>query len=124
MPLAVAIPEKADGDGVWLVRVTGELDFAGAPRFTRAFELTPTPAGDVVVLDLSELDFLDSSGLGAILRLFQSSRADGSWLGIVSSRRHIDRIFEHTHLREVLGVMPTRDEAVAAARADGTSATA
>ena len=62
MLLEVTVEKPEPADPVWLISLTGELDFYSAPRFRRAFTDTTPPAGDDVVLDLSELGFLDSSG--------------------------------------------------------------
>jgi anti-anti-sigma factor len=72
-PLAI----RCDRDGVlWL---SGEFDMAEMERFLR----TVTAQADgqrEVVLDLSELTFLDSSGIGAILRFAHFVCAEGLFL--------------------------------------------
>jgi anti-anti-sigma factor len=62
-----------DGNGLKLV---GELDVATAPQLTAALRGMP-PTGEVV-LDLSELTFIDSCGVHAILDLANTRNGDGS----------------------------------------------
>ena len=47
----------------WSVHVTGELDVASAPRLAEALALVVARGGRVVLVDLSEATFVDSSGL-------------------------------------------------------------
>lgn len=58
------------------LKLAGELDLATVPSLREAlFDFLPT---DEVHLDLSELTFLDSTGLHALLALARSRRGDGS----------------------------------------------
>ncbi len=57
------------------------------------------PAESQIVVDLTGVTLLDSSGLGALVSLLNRARAAGSPLGIVCAQRHIRRVFEITGLR-------------------------
>jgi anti-anti-sigma factor len=58
-----------DRDGVVVARVTGELDIAGAPQTGDAIvDAVPTTARGLVV-DFSELEFIDSSGVAMLFAL-------------------------------------------------------
>jgi anti-anti-sigma factor len=54
-------------DDVPVVRVTGELDLAGVPRFERMLARAFATSGNAII-DLSRCTFIDSSGIGAILQ--------------------------------------------------------
>ena len=73
-PFAVA-EEAANGDQV--VRVDGELDIATAPDL-EAVLLRPRPRDERVVLDLSALRFMDSTGLRVLLRANAAAK-EGRW---------------------------------------------
>jgi hypothetical protein len=54
------------------IRLTGDSDIASRAAFTdalRALEDMPLPQGQALILDLSELSFLDAHSTGAVLRL-------------------------------------------------------
>jgi hypothetical protein len=54
------------------IRLTGDSDMASRAEFTaalRALADTPLPQGQALILDLSELSFLDAHSAGAVLRL-------------------------------------------------------
>jgi anti-anti-sigma factor len=68
--------ESEDEDGVRSLSLTGELDVVGAARLTaRVAELKS--AGVALRLDLSRLEFIDSSGLNALINAAHAARSDG-----------------------------------------------
>ena len=77
---AFAVESVDEGATVRVARVHGELDIANASRFRRLLERRV----DVdLILDLSKLDFIDSSGLGALLRVRSALARNGSELMLV-----------------------------------------
>jgi anti-sigma B factor antagonist len=101
VPLRVLISRNSHGAHVLLL---GELDMASAPLFQEKLgDLIAESPGDVA-LDLASLDFLDSSGLAAILALHEELRARQSTLIIRSPKPSACRIFEITGLTDVLRI--------------------
>jgi anti-sigma B factor antagonist len=111
--LEVTVEKPEPADPVWLISLTGELDFHSAPRFRRAFTDTTPPAGDDVVLDLSELAFLDSSGLAAVIELYLLLERAGARLVVVSTRAPVTRVFTVTAIDRFVHLTPTREQAIA-----------
>jgi anti-anti-sigma factor len=75
------IREGVDADGVVRLALIGELDIAVADRVEERFrELRE--AGQRVRLDLSELEFIDSSGVRAIVLALKHARESGSELEV------------------------------------------
>jgi anti-sigma B factor antagonist len=84
------------------VAVVGELDIATAPQFRRAVgDLMGTGVREMTV-DLGEIDFVDSSGLGALLWAEHRLKAIGGALSIVNVRDHVQRTFELAGLDTLL----------------------
>jgi anti-sigma B factor antagonist len=105
---------RADRDGVPVVRPVGEVDVATTPAL-RA-ELTSIPEDTAkVVVDLSEVTFLDSTGLGVLIAAMKRLRdsATGGRLDLVVTRPHIHKVLEVTGLTTVFGIYATLDEALA-----------
>lgn len=74
--------ERLDKDGALRLALCGELDLAVADALTQRFgELKQRAA--VVRLDLAGLEFMDSSGLRAVIMALADSRRDGWQLEIV-----------------------------------------
>ena len=92
-PPEFAVEEGRDPGGVTTVRPAGELDIGTAPRLERAL-LEGRRAGDRVVLDLSGLQFIDSTGLRVIVQAVEAARR-GRWeLRLRQGPRAVRRVFE------------------------------
>lgn len=107
----------ADGPGVMRLRLTGELDLATAPQLRAALSKAAEDA-ELVIFDLTELTFMDSTGIHAILTADAQLRATDRRLAVVPGPRRVQRIFELTGLADRLPFMNNgyrqNDERVAA----------
>ena len=92
--------ERSDGDHV--IALDGELDLAGAERVTQ--ELRSAEASDArrIILDLSNLEFIESSGIRLIVAAGARSRMDGARLALIRGPRSVHRVFELTAVAERL----------------------
>jgi anti-sigma B factor antagonist len=84
------------------VQLRGELDMATVAAFervlARAEALSPRP----LVLDLRALEFLDSSGLFAVIKASERAKTDGQRLVIVPGPSAVQYLFEVTMLDQRL----------------------
>lgn len=76
---------------------------------------------EVLVVDLSEVAFIDSMALGVLLDAMKRLRARGGVLRIVGLRSNVRRIFEITLLDRIFPLHATRSEALAAGAGDASS---
>jgi anti-sigma B factor antagonist len=60
------------------------------------------PASAFVVLDLTNVSYMDSSGLGAIVGLYVSAKASKSQLKLINLNQRLKELFSITRLGEVL----------------------
>ncbi len=93
---------RREGAGAEL-RIFGDFDMTGVLRVEP--ELNGLLDGgelERLLLDLSGLEFVDSTGLGVILDLDQRARNGEFELSIVPGPRHVHRVFEVTKLADVL----------------------
>ena len=104
-------------DGAILVAASGELDLAAAPRLATVLSMATSSSEPVVVLDLSEVDFVDSTALGAIMHASTEAEASGKRMLVVALDGPVRRLLEITNLTGRFRVYPSRDEALAAASA-------
>ena len=107
-PLSIERHELDDG-GVWLTLV-GELDLATLHLLEDELERT-APTEKRLVLDLRALEFIDSSGLHALLRADRRLRDAGGELTIVRGPRVVERLFRLTGLDTRLRIVD-QDETV------------
>jgi anti-anti-sigma factor len=100
VPKHFQLEQQQYGDTV-VVRLGGEFDVAAEEYFDRIVERLVAEA-KAVVLDLSELSFIDSSGLRALLRAWKRSQEDGGSLTIVSGNGQVRNTMRLTGADEVL----------------------
>ena len=105
--------EVVDIAGWSVVSVFGEVDVATAPELKERLTGLVNEGRVKLVLDLSGVDFLDSTGLGMIVSALKRARTHGGDLRIVCTESRITRLFEITGLDKALTVLPTVDAAVA-----------
>jgi anti-sigma B factor antagonist len=87
-----------------VLAVAGELDVATGLQVKRSVaELLGTGAR-AVVIDLRETEFVDSTGMGALLWAARRLRAAGGELRIVNVEPVVARTFELAHLDELIAI--------------------
>jgi anti-sigma B factor antagonist len=95
-----------------VIAVTGELDLSNAAELGRQIAGAPRRSG--MVVDLSELRYVDSSGLSELLRAHLALEESGSRLAIVAPSEILRRTFHIRGVDNMLTIAETRDAAVAA----------
>lgn len=85
--------EVREGDDGPTVALAGELDLASAPVLREVAE-PAIDEGRPIVIDLRELTFIDSTGLGAIAGLERRARDAGVRFSLVEGPANIQRVFE------------------------------
>jgi anti-anti-sigma factor len=86
------------------VALAGELDMTAAFRVESELEqLLDTPGIDGVVLDLADVSFLDSAGLGVLLSLRERATRLGRDVRIARMSEPVQRILDATATRSILG---------------------
>jgi stage II sporulation protein AA (anti-sigma F factor antagonist) len=89
--LGIAVTARG---GTRTIGAEGEWDLAGKPTALRTVATVLDRSPERVVLDLSGLTFMDSSGVHAAIQLAARSRAENFLLSIVPGPRAVQRIFD------------------------------
>ena len=90
-----------------------ELDASNAGEFKR--DVAPVLDANVkLVLDLSRLRFIDSSGLGAFLSCLRRLSAKGGDLKLSGMSKQVRAVFELVRMNRIVEIYGTREEAVRA----------
>jgi stage II sporulation protein AA (anti-sigma F factor antagonist) len=97
--LEVDIDER---DGLIRIELRGELDLATAPQVEEALEGAESGEPPLIALDLSQLSFLDSSGLRTIVAADGRAREAGRRLTVVKGPEAVQRVFTITGLEDRL----------------------
>ena len=96
--------ETRDQGGVKIVELSGEFDLAGVQRFERELAQLE-PDAEVLLVDLTGLEFMDSSGLRALVMADQRAKKAERRLAIVPGPTAVRRVFEITQLDDRLDLV-------------------
>jgi anti-sigma B factor antagonist len=102
-PFDVTITEQGD-----TVRVSlkGELDISSAPRLEDDLSRIEADEPATIVLDLSGLDFMDSTGLRLLIGADSRAREAGRRLVLIQGNEMVQRVLRVTRLDERLEIVP------------------
>lgn len=103
-----------ESDGQVVVVLGGELDVADAVRVVAELAAVAARDRDVIV-DLAGLEFIDSSGLAALLRVRKHARHAGGDLLLAAPQRQVLRVLTVTRLLDVFSVYACVDKAARSA---------
>jgi anti-anti-sigma factor len=76
-----------------VIKLAGELDHAAVEQLAEAYERTSRSVDSRLVLDLSEVTFVDSAGLRALIEIERCAREQGVMLRSVSPPEHVRAVF-------------------------------
>ena len=114
------VVDKIGGIAVATVPVD-ELDASNAGEFKR--DIAPVLQANIrLVLDLSRLRFVDSSGLGAMLSCLRQLSAKSGDLKLCGMSTQVRGLFELVRMHRIFDIFGTREEAVRAFQTQGAKA--
>jgi anti-sigma B factor antagonist len=98
-----------DRDGLVHVALVGELDLSTVAKVQEELRRVEASSPDTLVVDLSKLTFLDSTGLRCIVTADERARAEGRRIVIVRGPDAVQRVFAITRLEERLEMVDDVD---------------
>jgi anti-sigma B factor antagonist len=101
----------AEQPGSSVLHVKGELDVGSAPKLKAELAGLIAEGSRVLVVDLSEVGFVDSSGLGVLIGAHNELRELGGEIRVVVHPQ-VKRMLERTGLDEVLTIVGPSNEPV------------
>jgi anti-sigma B factor antagonist len=103
-----------DVEGRRVVSVRGEVDVYSAPTLRKALHDAMDTEHASLLVDLSDIAFIDSTGLGVLVAGQNRASELGGKLDVVCDQERVLKLFRITGLDEVFGIYPNRAEALAA----------
>ena len=96
-----------------VVKIKGELDLLTAETFRNLVERAINQENaQNLILDMEQLDFIDSSGLGVILGRYRRIREQGGNMAIVGVKPHVKRILELAGIMGIVKVYQQTEQAL------------
>lgn len=100
--------------GVGLIELSGDLDISTAPKFKEELETLIGEGFTDVIVDLTAVDFIDSSALGVLVGAVRRLHPHDGRMIVVAHSHAVTRPLTLTGLDRVFAVTATREEALAA----------
>lgn len=105
-------------DDLTVVQVRGELDVFSSPRLREMLLDLVEEGGLHLVVDLSDVTFLDSTGLGVLVGIYHRLRARGGSLTFGGANDRVRRVFHVTQLTKIFVLHDSVGAALKARGAD------
>lgn len=96
-----------------IVAIAGELDLASSPELEQRLVELLNGDIDLLVIDLRELEFMDSTGLSIIVGAHQRLAETGRKLSLVKGPQQVQRLLDLTGVSERLRLVDSPEEVIA-----------
>ena len=97
-----------------VIAVRGELDLASSPALQEELDRAATSDSQMLIIDLRELDFMDSTGLSVLVRAHQRIEEQGRQLAMVKGPQQVQRLLSLTGVADRLTLVETPEELLSA----------
>lgn len=102
---------RSDTAEALIVQVQGEVDIHTSPALESALQEAVNDGKSAVWVDLSDVSFMDSSGLGALIASLRVAKANSKELVLVSPQPAVNRVLAMTGLDKVFSIRAASDGA-------------
>jgi anti-sigma B factor antagonist len=102
--------ENHDETQAVVIGVSGELDLASSPALEQELERGSASRAEVVIVDLRNLEFMDSTGLSVLVRAHQRATENGQRFGVVKGPQQVQRLLSLTGVADRLNLADSPDE--------------
>jgi len=97
-----------------VIAVSGELDLASSPALQEELDRVASSDSELLIIDLRELDFMDSTGLSVLVRAHLRAEEHGRQLAMVRGPQQVQRLLSLTGVGDRLTVVDTPEELLGA----------
>ena len=87
----------------WEIKLAGEIDISNAQQLKTQIETSTAEAKQNVSIDLAELTYIDSTGLGVIIAAHSQLKKDGFWVKVHGATGSVKRLLTVSNLDKILG---------------------
>ena len=109
--MAVKIENK---NGLTVCSVDGEIDINTSPGIKKSFDKILAAKTPKIIINLSGVTYVDSSGLASLVEILKNMRAYGGKLKLTNLSAKVKSLFEITKLEKLFEIAADEAEAIAA----------
>ncbi|MCX5665529.1 MAG: STAS domain-containing protein [Candidatus Omnitrophica bacterium] len=92
--------------------IEGEIDINTAPDIKKAFEKLISKKTPKIVINLTKVTYVDSSGLATLVEILKNMRAYGGRMRLCNMAHKIKSLFEITKLEKLFEIIADEAEAI------------
>lgn len=107
--MQISVEEK---NGVSIFRVNGDIDINSSPDVKKSFDEAVRDKKDKIVINLSEVNYVDSSGLATLVEILKNIRPYGGKMKITNLSSKVKGLFEITKLDKLFDLTDEENDAV------------
>jgi len=93
-----------------VISVSGELDLASSPALEEALEQASSSDASLVIVDLRNLEFMDSTGLSVLVRAHQRAAQTSQRFGLAGGSQQVQRLLSLTGVADRLMLAEAPEE--------------
>ena len=108
-----SVEERRDGDAA-IFTVSGELDLRTSPELEERLGQAFNAGAELVILDLRQIEFMDSTGLRVLLASHQRAQETRRRFALVRGADQVERELTLTGVRDLLTVVDAPEELLTA----------
>ncbi|HZW05118.1 MAG TPA: STAS domain-containing protein [Anaerolineaceae bacterium] len=99
-------------NGIAIIDLKGEISSRAESTFLDAFERANDQHSRVILLNLEQVEYINSAGIALIIRMVADARQTGCPVAVSGLSQHYREIFHITRLDDFVTIFSDRDEAV------------
>src|SRR5207302_7237020 len=105
--------EVRNEGSAWVLAASGELDLRTSPQLEATLDRVWASSAELVILDLRQIEFMDSTGLRVLLGAHQRAQETGRRVAVVRGADQVERVLTLTGVRDLLTVVDAPEELLA-----------
>ena len=98
-------------NGVHLIALSGEIDLQHSPKMRQLLQAKASQQVPVLLLDFTEVKYIDSSGLATLVEYYQKSRTYSGKIAMAGLSNRVRSVFDLVRLSEIFLIYPSVAEA-------------
>lgn len=87
-----------------VIKVVGEIDAYTSPKLNESIYPLSNEAGKNLLIDLTDVTYMDSTGLGVLVAAFKNKKATGGSFALTGLSNRLERLFIITGLSEIMEI--------------------
>jgi len=109
-PVSMNWKELSDG-AVHIIALSGEIDLQQSPKVRQLLQAKATEHVPILLLDFTEVKYIDSSGLATLVEYYQKSRSYNGRIALAGLSNRVRSVFDLVRLSEIFSIYGSVAEA-------------